>query len=148
MILKSRLIIVFIGCAALFFIIINNFKGSSDGSGVSSVTDANKYLNGKTFIATPRGNVWYKLSFSENSCKLLTGVPQYEGWDVAYSGIYSIQEGRYSDTGQLHYYVKFGNDESLSNCFMFDIKNKSLYVCMNGNSPLAVMEIGDRDPWN
>lgn len=124
-----------------------------ENSNVSSIEDGRSYLNGKTFIATPRGGLWYKLSFTESSCKLLSGVPHYVGWNESYNGSYMIKEGRYNDTGKKYFYVIFdkgqGSDDYLSlDCRMFDINRKSLYVCGNGNDPLAIMEIGDRDPWN
>lgn len=119
----------------------------NENSNVSSTDDARSYLDGKTFISTPRGDIWYKLSFSGGNCRLQIGRPEYVGWNNKYSGGYSIKEDRYTNTGKIYYYAKFGEGEGFD-CLMFDIKKKTLYTCMSGDNPLAIMEVGDRDPWN
>lgn len=132
---------------ATFIVAISCYSCSLGNSSISSREDAEKYLEGKTFSATPAGGVWYKLSFNNNSCTLQSGVPQYVGWNNTYSGRYEIKKERYQSTGKTYYYVKFGNTEGF-NCFMFNLDDQSLYVCSNGQSPLAQMKIGDANPWD
>lgn len=115
---------------------------------ISSTEDATNYLNGKTFIATPSGWVWYKLTFSGNTYTLWHGVPQHKGWNIEGSGSYTIKQGRYTDSGQSYFYAKFETSSGSLDCRMFDIQRTALYSCMNGNNPLAIMQQGDRDPWN
>lgn len=115
---------------------------------ISSTEDATNYLNGKTFIATPSGWVWYKLTFSGNTYTLWHGVPQHKGWNIEGSGSYTIKQGRYTDSGQSYFYAKFETSSGSLDCRMFDIQRTALYSCMNGNDPLAIMQQGDRDPWN
>lgn len=134
----------FSGAFLVLFISINTFFGQRE---ITSIDDARSYLDGKTFISTPRGDIWYKLSFSGSNCRLQIGRPEYVGWNNKYNGGYSIKEDRYTNTGKIYYYVKFGTSEGFD-CLMFDIKKKTLYTCMSGDRPLAIMEVGDRDPWN
>lgn len=47
----------------------------NENSNVSSIEDARSYLDGKTFMSTPREDIWYKLSFSDGNCKLQIGRP-------------------------------------------------------------------------
>jgi hypothetical protein len=138
----------FIGFCTLCILIFIGFNVFFKGnSNVSSIEDARSYLDGKTFMSTPRGDIWYKLSFSGGNCRLQIGRPEFVGWNNKYSGGYSIKEDRYTNTGKIYYYAKFGEGEGFD-CLMFDIKKKTLYTCMSGDSPLAIMEVGDRDPWN
>jgi hypothetical protein len=54
-----------------------------DTSKISSVEEANNYLNGKTFMAIPRGGMdgmWWKVTFSNGSYTLWGAWPAKGSW--------------------------------------------------------------------
>lgn len=127
--------------------------GSSSGSNntnISSVEEANKYISGKTFIGTPLGDLWYKLEFSGGRASLWSAMPQSGSWGEKKlsSVFYEIEERRYSDTGQLYYYVMLGDTDKPLTYFKFDITGKRLYLAYaTYGDEGTLMKEGNRNPW-
>jgi len=114
---------------------------------ISSIEDAKSFLNGKTFIATPSGDLWYKLQFSGGTASLWKALPQDGRWGSADLSVsYEVKQDRYADTGQTYFYVMLGSSDSFANYFKFDITRKKLYYGLGGTG--TTMQEGDRNPWN
>ena len=116
-------------------------------SSLSSIEDAERYIDGKTFIATPSGGVWHKVTFSSGHFTLWYGTPQSPGWNLSEEGPYVIKSSRYADTGRKFYYVTLGN-KAVN--YKFIINNLSFVVGdgYNVSTTRDQAEEGDWDPWN
>ena len=116
-------------------------------STLSSIEDAERYIDGKTFIATPSGGVWHKVTFSSGNFTLWYGIPQSPGWNLSEEGPYEIKSSRYADTGRKFYYVTLGN-KAVN--YKFIINNLSFVVGdgYNVSTTRDQAEEGDWDPWN
>jgi len=115
---------------------------------ISSIEDAKNYINGKTFIGTPSGSIWYKLVFSGGNASVWKALPQDGRWgsNADLSVSYEVKQARYVDTGQTYYYVILGTSEDIFNYFNFDITAKVLYL--SGKDTGTDMQEGDRNPWD
>jgi len=128
----------------------SNNSSKIDLSNISSADDAKKYIDGKTFIATPSGKLWYKVTFSNGSYTFWTSIPTAGGWgNPEFQGSYNIKEKRFSDTGKKFYYVTFSDDDYSMNCTKFIITDLSFLNCnAYDSSDRAYATEGDRNPWN
>jgi flagellar biosynthesis GTPase FlhF len=123
----------------------NNNKESSrviNPSSISTVAEAGNYIKGKTFITTPTGQLWYKVTFSGNSFTLWGAYPADGKWDhvIDTGKSYEVEERRYSDTGQRFFSVR------LEGCVSLNISQLHFQYC-EGIPPSVATE-GDRNPWN
>ena len=131
----------------------SNSSGGVNPSRISSVEDAKSYIDGKTFIATPSGQLWYKVSFVGNSFTLWTATPTDGHWgSPIFNGNYTVESQRYSNTGQQFFYTVLtkADDDYHSNlrCTKFIISDLTFVNCNAYNSDdRAKAKIGDRDPW-
>jgi len=126
----------------------NSNRGVSPSS-ISSAEEAKNYIEGKTFTATPSGNMWYKVSFSNGSYTLWTALPQSGHWgDPQSKGSCSVKENRFADNGQKYYYVRLSNSDSVFDCVQFIITDLSFVNCYAQNmSDRAKASVGDKNPW-
>ena len=119
-------------------------------SSISSVEEAKNYVNGKTFTATLTGGMmglWHKVSFSNGSFSLWSTYPSSGAWGSPTKGTYSVEERRYSDTGQRYYLLRMTpeGENSPFGCLAFNIKETTFLGC----DDVAAKAIeGDRNPWD
>jgi hypothetical protein len=119
-------------------------------SSISSVEEANNYVNGKTFTATPAGGLdglWHKVSFSNGSFSLWSTYPSSGKWgSPAFKGKYHFEEKRYSDTGQRYFLLRFTpeGDNGPLGCLAFNVKETSFMSCDDGAKAVE----GDKNPWD
>jgi hypothetical protein len=97
--------------------VINNFNDettvTSSLTKIDSIEDGMKYLNGKTFVSAEKGQMWFKISFANGSFTLWQQYPSKGEWGQPfYRGQYTVQENRYTDTGDRYWSTKFANIEA------------------------------------
>ena len=90
--------------------VVANSRKITNPSRITTAEEGMSYLDGKTFIATPKGERWYKVTFSGDSFTLWTALPQYGSWgEVWQKGTYSIKEDRFANTGERYFYITLFN---------------------------------------
>jgi hypothetical protein len=114
-----------------------------DTSKISSIEEANNYLNGKTFMAIPRGGMegfWWKITFSNGSYTLWGAWPSAGSWtEPPRTGTYTVEKMRYDDTGQSFFYVQ------ISPCLLLNISTLIFGDCKNNTAKATE---GNHDPWD
>ena len=138
-------------CLCSFISCVSN--GSESSAKISSIEDTQKHINGKTYMATPRGDVWFKITFEGDNFTLWKALPSEGSWgEPAMRGTFNISEGRYSDTGQRYYMVRLidrnaDTDYIPLDCWDFDIMQMALYNCHNHRSGIQ-MQCRNDNPWD
>ena len=139
---------------AILVLCIGLLSCNSGASNISSIEEAKNYISGKTFTATPSGEMWYKVSFSNSGTfTLWSSTPQSGSWgSPTLSGRYTVNQNRYSDTGERYFYATLDKEHdgfvASLHCMQFIINDLSLVNCSayNMNDRTKVKE-GDRNPW-
>jgi hypothetical protein len=79
---------------------------------ITSIEDGMNYLDGKTFVCVEKGMSWFKLSFANETFTLWRQSPAAGEWgEPFFRGKYTVEEGRYSNTGERYWATRITDAE-------------------------------------
>lgn len=155
---KNNILLFPASLPVLMAIMIGGFMlfdvGGNEGNNTGTSTAQCNYAVGidmvricivGTWVSTPRGDIWNRIVMkADKTYDLYSSMPSSGSWGDSpdYTGTYTIEERRYSDTGKKYVQV-FLKDSGLCNYQMIFDYNTQL-VC---NNNYADIRKGDTNPW-